>query len=136
MENTSPHGKHPTADPVEALRNCALALTKRARESCGTEALEPDLERALEILRTAPEMREELETELISLIDPAREGIVELVAFTMHELRWPRIEQEIRGRLTENPGNVSNIRLYEAMLDAFSDSWSDRDLYGRFSSSQ
>ncbi|MEU7153114.1 hypothetical protein AB0B79_27220 [Streptomyces sp. NPDC039022] len=134
MANTSPPGKHPTADQVEALRACALAVTKRAHESYGSEALEPDLERALEILQSAPEQRQELETELISLLDPAREGIVELVAFTMHELRWPRIEQEIRRRITEHTGNVSDIRLYEAMLDAFSDSWRDRDLYERFSS--
>ncbi len=103
-----------------------------AEETCGVEELEQGLERALAILQGSPNSRGQFERELISLIDSPREGVVELISFLMYELRWETIREVVRERVNHPRGNVSNIRLYEAMLDAFSDSWRDRDLYTRF----
>jgi len=111
------------------------AVLATAEETFGVEALESDLEHALAIVQKNPESRSRIESEIITLIDSPREGVVELVSFLMHELRWKAIREAVSERISRPRGDVSNIRLYEAMLDAFSDSWRDRDLYRRFSGS-
>ncbi|AQY20212.1 hypothetical protein T261_00626 [Streptomyces lydicus] len=132
MESTSTHGEGPTADPLAGFRSIVHDVLDAAEASCGVEALERDLERALAALQRNPALRPQFETELISLIDSPGEGVVELVSFAMHELRWPAVEAAIRSRISDPGRNVSDRRLHEAMLDAFSDAWRDRDLYARF----
>lgn len=133
MESMSSSGESPSADPVVTFREIAQEILDTAENSCGVEALEGGLERALVVLRGNLKLRQQFEGELISMIDdPIKEGVVELVSFTMYELRWPAVEGAIRCRVSEPNGNASSLRLYEAMLDAFSDSWRDRDLYARF----
>ncbi|HEY9368057.1 hypothetical protein [Streptomyces sp.] len=132
MGSTTPPGESPAADPVERFRAIVRAVLDSADRSYGVEDLEPELERALALLNHHPELRGRFETELVALLDPIREGVVELVSFTMHELRWSAVEDAIRSRIADPAGDVSDRRLHEAMLDAFSDSWRDRDLYARF----
>jgi hypothetical protein len=103
-----------------------------ADSSCGVEALEPELEIALRILRVNLNLKAQFETKILSLLDTLDEGVVELVSFVMHELRWSPVKEEIERRLENPTGDVSDRRHYEAMLDAFHDSWRDRDLYKRF----
>ncbi|QHC23094.1 hypothetical protein [Streptomyces sp. GS7] len=134
MESTSPHGEGPTADPVADFRGAVQDVLDTADAWCGVEVLEPGLERALAVLRQHPGLRGRFEDEIVSLLDSPVEGVVELVSFVMHELRWPAVEQAIRNRLSTPGRNVSHFRLHEAMLDAFSDSWGERDLYARFRS--
>ncbi|GAA1024451.1 hypothetical protein Aple_101160 [Acrocarpospora pleiomorpha] len=124
--------KTTTADPVAEFLRTVRGVLTTAEETIGVEDLEEGLERALAILQRNPEARESFENEIISLIDSPREGVVELVSFVMYELRWTAIQEAVRERMRDPSGNVSNIRLYEAMLDAFSDSWHERDLYRRF----
>ncbi|WP_215448277.1 hypothetical protein [Streptomyces sp. ATCC 21386] len=107
-------------------------IRNAAEESCGVESVEPDLERALEVLKSNPGSREAFEEVLVSVIDSLGEGAVELISFSMHELRWQAVQEAITARISDPRRNVSDLRLYEAMLDAFSDSWRDRDLYARF----
>ncbi|WP_455358734.1 hypothetical protein [Streptomyces sp. SYSU K21746] len=133
MGGTSPRGEGPAADRVADFRLIVQDVLRAADASCGVEVLEPDLERALEVLQGNAELRPQFESELIILIDSIGEGVVELVSFVMHELRWPALEEAIRHRISNPMRNVSDLRLYEAMLDALSDSWRDRDLYARFS---
>lgn len=119
-------------DPVEEFRLAVRSVLEAAEATCGAEALEPHLDHALSVLVHHESNRKEFEEELVSLLDSVREGVVELVSFTMHELRWNAVERELRRRLSCPGGNISYPRLYEAMLDSFSDSWGDRDLYSRF----
>lgn len=121
------------ADPIAEFQSIAQTVLGIADKSCGVEALKQDLERALAVLRRNPGLRPQFEAEILSLIDSLREGVVELVSFVMHELRWPDIERAILIRISDPGRNVSNLRLYEAMLDSFSDGWRDADLYSRFS---
>lgn len=132
MGSTTPPGASPTADPVERFLTVVADLLRSADRTCGVEDLEPHLERALALLRDHPDLRPRFEAELVPLIDRMREGVVELVSFTMHELRWPAVREAIESRAADPGRDVSRLRLYEAMLDAFSDSWRDRDLYARF----
>lgn len=120
-------------DPATEFMQSVRAVVATAEDTCGVEELEEGLERVLAILQRNPEMRGKFESEMIALIDSPREGVVELVSFVMHELRWEAIREAVNERISHPRGNVSNIRLYEAMLDAFSDTWRDRDLYTRFS---
>ncbi len=134
MESTTTHGASPPdADPITQFRGIVRAVLDTAEESCGAEALEPYLERALAVLERNPDLRPQFEVELITLIDSVREGVVELVSYTMHELRWSAVETVIRERISRPAGGgASELRFHEAMLDAFSDSWRDRDLYVRY----
>ncbi|TLS45865.1 glutathionylspermidine synthase family protein [Streptomyces montanus] len=132
MGSTSLHGGNRAADPVAEFQGIVQDVLDAAEESCGVEGLEQVLERALAVLQRNPDLRKQFETELISLIDSLEEGVTELVSFVMHELRWQAVEEAVRNRILFSQGNVSNLRLYEAILDSFSDSWRDRDLYSRF----
>lgn len=67
------------------------------------------------------------------MLDFIKEGVVEIVSYVMHEMKWEAVKQEVESRLSGPMSNVSDRRLYEAILEAFSDSWRDRDLYVRFS---
>ncbi|MEU6331941.1 hypothetical protein ABZ851_32510 [Streptomyces sp. NPDC047049] len=129
MENAMPHEGAPEA--VEGFRRCVHEVLRIADSSCGVEELEPELERALRILLENFDLRDRFEAEIVSLLDSPAEGVVELVSFVMHELRWPPVKAEIERRLAHPTGDVSSRRHYEAMLDAFHDSWRDRDLYRR-----
>ncbi|MEV6437500.1 hypothetical protein [Streptomyces anulatus] len=104
-----------------------------AEETCGAEELEPGLERALAILQGNPESKENFEACVIDLVNSPREGAVEIVSFLMHALRWEAVREAVEERIRHPRGNISNLRLHEAMLDSFSDSWRDRDLFTRFS---
>jgi hypothetical protein len=99
----------------------------------GVEAIEPGLEEILDLLRSHQELRSRFESEIIGLLDSIEEGVIEIVSFAMHDLRWERIEREIRRRLMGPETQVSWRRHYEAMIGAFSDDWRDRDLYRRYS---
>lgn len=132
MENTSPHGGNPNADPVANFRRIVQEILHVAEESCGVDNIEQGLERALTVLQRNQYLRRQFEDELIALLDYPKEGVVELISFVMHELRWKAVEVEVDSRILHPIGNVSNLRLYEAIKDAFSDSWRDRDLYSRF----
>ncbi|MFD0294911.1 hypothetical protein [Streptomyces sp. NPDC127118] len=134
VENTSKHGGQ-AADPVAELRQAVQGVLATAEETCGAEALEPGLERTLAILQRNPDFRGQFESQLIALIDSPEEGVVEVVSFLMHVLRWEAVREAVEERVNYPRGNVSSIRLYEAMLDSFSDFWRDRDLYARFAES-
>ncbi|MEU7315284.1 hypothetical protein [Streptomyces sp. NPDC007083] len=132
MGNTSRRGG-PAPDPATGFAKIIQEVLNTAEETCGTEDLEYELERALTFVKGHPELREWFESQVISLIDSPREGVVELVSFLMHDLRWEAVREAITEKVRHPKGDISNIRLHEAMLDAFSDSWRDRDLYTRFS---
>ncbi|GAA3246802.1 hypothetical protein GCM10020256_74670 [Streptomyces thermocoprophilus] len=121
------------ADPVAEFMQVVEGVLATAEETCGVEELEPGLERALAILQKNPELRGQFESRVIALIDSLQEGVVEMVSFLMHVLRWETVREAVEERIRHPRGDVSNIRLYEAMVDAFSDSWRDRDLFARFS---
>lgn len=133
MGSTSRHGRRRAADPVAEFIEVVQEVLATAEETYGAEELEPGLERALAILQRNPELRGEFESRVIALIDFPKEGVVEMVSFLMYVLRWGAVREAVEERIRHPRGDVSNIRLYEAMLDAFSDSWRDRDLFARFS---
>ncbi|MGC4944425.1 hypothetical protein [Kribbella sp. DT2] len=81
-----------------------------------------------------PEAREDFERILLAIVrNLTIGGATELISFTMHELRWPIVKDEIELQLNNTTRNVSDRRLHEAMLDSFSNSWRDSDMYLRFS---
>ncbi|MET7296253.1 hypothetical protein ABZS79_29770 [Streptomyces griseoloalbus] len=121
------------ADLVAEFMQVVQGVLATAEETCGVEELEPGLERALAILQGNSELRGQFESRMIALIDSPQEGVVEIVSFLMHVLRWEAVREEVEERIRNPRGDVSNLRLHEAMLDAFSDSWRDRDLFTRFS---
>ncbi|WP_433543659.1 hypothetical protein ACQPZG_00045 (plasmid) [Streptomyces sp. CA-294286] len=115
------------------FRGIVKAALGVARSSVGSEALAPRLEEILRFLRENESMRPEMESEIYSMLDEiAEDGMVELISYAMYALRWEGVAEEVERRLSHPSGDVSNRRLYEAVLDSFSDSWRDRDLYDGF----
>ncbi|WP_181160435.1 hypothetical protein [Streptomyces solincola] len=108
-------------------------MLRIASETSGVEELQEDLESILDLVQKNPERRSDFVIEIGVMLDSLVDGVVETVCFLMHELRWAEVEGEIRSRAADPGDDVSNLRLYEAMLDAFSDSWRDRDLYRKYS---
>jgi hypothetical protein len=132
MGSARPNGGSPAVDPIFKFRGIVQDVVSTAEESCGVEDIEPGLERALAVLQRNSGLREKFEMEIISMLDSLEEGMAELISFVMHELRWRNIEEEVRSRVLHPRGDASKLRLYEAILDAFSDTWGDRDLYSKF----
>ncbi|GAA2643886.1 hypothetical protein [Streptomyces lunalinharesii] len=131
MEIIERPGGTSITDPVEEFQGAIRDVLDTAEATYGVQDLERNLERALVLLQRNPELRPRFESELVSLLDPIEEGVIEVVSYTMHELRWPVVERAIRDKIAAPGVDVSDVRLYGVMLDAFSDEWRDRDLYAR-----
>ncbi|WP_460855037.1 hypothetical protein [Nocardiopsis coralliicola] len=125
--------RDPTTHPVREFSLVVQEVLTTADSYNADESLEPGLERLLALAIDHPEARSGFESELVKLLDGPIEGVVEIISFLMHNLRWGRINYEIALRM-KNPKDVSHIRLYKSMLDSFSDSWRDRGMYTRYSS--
>ncbi len=99
----------------------------------GTERTEAELDGILSVMVDHPEFQGEFERTLVAMVrNPTISGATELVSFTMHVLRWPAVQEEIERQLNNTRRNVSDWRLHRAMLDSYSDSWRDKDMYVRF----
>ncbi|WP_145807015.1 hypothetical protein [Kribbella amoyensis] len=119
-------------EPVAEFGRVVREVLVTAHETCGVEAREPGLERAPSILQANPGLRGQAEGRLIALLESPQDGVVELLSFLMHVLRWEAVQEAVGNRLTSPRGDVSHIRLSEAIWDSFSDTWRDRDLFRRF----
>ncbi|MFI5732244.1 hypothetical protein ACIA49_19125 [Kribbella sp. NPDC051587] len=86
---------------------------------------------ALHLIHQHPTHRPRFESVLISLLNPIKGGTTELITYLMHDLRWSVVQNAIARHLA-TPANVSYPRQYAAMLDAFTDTWRDRDMYRRY----
>ncbi|MDM8084566.1 hypothetical protein QUV83_07315 [Cellulomonas cellasea] len=105
----------------------------------GTASIEPLLVEALERMKLDAEHREYYVDRLLKLIlEPSfgelvlgEPGIVELVEFCMHELRWPEI------RLALTSLDVEGVdwrvrRSAQRVLMAYEDHWEGAEIYAKF----
>ncbi|MGW6274556.1 hypothetical protein [Streptomyces sp. NPDC055060] len=90
VENTSRHGGR-VADPVAEFRRSVQGVLAVAEETCGAEAFEPGLERTLAIPQRSPDFQGQFESQLMVRTDSPAEGVVEVVSFLMHVLRWEAV---------------------------------------------
>lgn len=102
-----------------------------AQEACmvgkSTSDFETDFVALLEFISLHPKCKPAAESRFISGI---RDGILcwELIAFCMHSLRWPAVEEELRSSITE----INDLRRRASLsciLDAMNDAWPDAALY-------
>jgi hypothetical protein len=116
---------------------CALALDKidfilRVEPlAAGVDQIEPLLEDLLQYIVRHEECRDVLEVRFEELLDALPHGAIEVLQYTMHTLRWNSVEVYARGCL-ERERDVTRRRILESVVEAFSDNWSDRDLYERY----
>lgn len=112
------------------------ALFGRAAEAClvgiGTEDYENELSDLLQFVLRHPEIEREAEglfrDALNSQLTPW-----ELVAFCMYELRYESVKEEVIRQLELTGANPRDEAPLRRILEAFDDSWSDRDMFARFS---
>ncbi|GAB2573344.1 hypothetical protein [Kribbella endophytica] len=122
------------AGPVDEFRLRVHRYLLVADVDGGAERTEAELDGILSVMIDHPEAHEEFEQTLVAMVQhPTIHGATELVSFTMHVLRWPAVQDEIERQLNNTSRNVSDRRLHGAMLNSYSDSWRDKDMYVRFS---
>ncbi|TDD44438.1 hypothetical protein E1263_40690 [Kribbella antibiotica] len=108
-------------DPLTALRAIIRTIQQTCNETLvDATVLETGMERALDLIHRQPTHRHRFESELSSLLNPIEAGTSDLIPYLMHELRWPAVQTAITNHLAA-PANVSYVRQYEAMLDAFTE---------------
>ncbi|MCC2317036.1 hypothetical protein [Cellulomonas chengniuliangii] len=105
----------------------------------GTASIEPLLVEVLEQIESHADDRECYVRRLLALIlEPAQgelilgePGIVELLEFCMHELRWP----EIRSALASLDVDGTDWRVRRSaqrVLDAHNDAWENAEIYAKY----
>ncbi len=120
-----------TPKALEELTRDALEATAVLDDS---RELEPFLFRVLDALKRNTGLRDFAAPMFIAELECYRTFVADLLAYCMHELRWP----EIQRRVTElmQPEDTERWRRksmeYRYVLASYEDDWSSRDLYAYY----
>jgi hypothetical protein len=114
------------------------SLLTTARDTWGSAAIEPQLVKLLAFMETHHDLRDFVVAKLVGLTERddaylrlARPGVVELLEFTMHRLRWQEIQDALRA--IDQPGaDLRERQSASRVLDAYSDEWSNADIYDTY----
>jgi len=117
---------------LEAERQLAEMLRKYPDSPLRARDIEEDLQRFLRLVEASNDAREAFVAMFNDIVFGCRDAPEWLVAYCMHELRWPEIlataEAEVRR------GRPSTLSVASEVLDSYQDDWVGRDLFARFSS--
>ena len=113
-----------TADDVmvEFYRLCDLAT--EAEDTIFDRFHEPEYSIVLEHLHRHPDRRYRFGAELIEMSQFPGQVSADLVAFCMHELRWPEVKAAASQAL-EATGDPRGKRVNRVIIEAFDDDWDD-----------
>lgn len=113
---------------ADELRAKMASIEQTARATYSNSDLEPGLLDLLTYLRTNEEAKEELEVTLLEGLDSAPESIIQILGFTMHELRWSGIHDALE-RETAATSKFGPKRSLERMLSAYDENWDEACTY-------
>jgi hypothetical protein len=65
---------------------------------------------------------------LVEIIDTSPDGVVQILEFTMHTLRWEGVRRALEN-LQNTTTNWNEQRTAERILEAWEDDWGDAELY-------
>lgn len=114
-------------------------IIRTAASSPGSGPIESAMQELLNLMADRAESREYYATRLLDLIhDPApgelilgQPGIVEMLEYTMHVLRWPEIQQSLL--LLDSDGTDLRVRRSaQRVLDSYRDDWPNADIYAKY----
>jgi hypothetical protein len=116
---------------IEALKSELLAAENILNTEYSFEKAEPNYVKCLDIINSAPEMRQQFAGLLTSLFDDGRVS-EEPLAFLMHVLRWVEVRNWAEDSIREMPNPIATGRPLEKVIEAFSDDWENQEFYELF----
>ena len=117
------------------LKEVLDGILRVAEKSYDVRAIEPRLKDLVSLLGISPGRHEEFLSVLLSLLDPApkelqlgQPGIVEILEYSMHRLRWPEVREAIQG-IASTSVDWRVRRAAERVLEAYEDEWPGGEIY-------
>jgi hypothetical protein len=118
-----------TADtPLSDLVELLSAITVAADNHVGVDSYEDLLVDLRDLLRSGRVERVDAVSELRRLCTEWPPGAVEALEFTMHELRWPEIQESLEDHRMGG-ADFRTRDLAAQVLQAFDDDWPEGDIY-------
>lgn len=117
---------------LEAERQLAEMLLKYPDSPLRVGDIEEDLQRFLRLVEASSDEREAFAALFNDIVSGRRDAPEWLVAYCMHELRWPEIR--VTAQLEVRRGLPSTLSVASEVLDSYEDDWVGRELFARFSS--
>ena len=115
---------------VELKRLCVVA-EKACNAPVGTQQFELSFVKVLEFIKAHNESTAEFKDFFVQMLNNESLGPWELIAFCMHDLRWPLILDEAQMKLTKSDDHRVQ-RIMSNVIDAYSESWGDLDIYSYY----
>lgn len=111
------------------------SLVKAAQRACdqgeSTSDFEPAFTKVLDFIKRNPPCRMDAVALVIDGLHGANALPWELLAFLMHELRWPEVREEAI-RVIERSEDWRTKTSLSHVVAAFEEDWSDADMYERW----
>lgn len=125
---------------MSIVRSLVAEALRRAEATPDVRELEPDLAALLAVLTSPTVSRAAAVSELLGLLVPShgeiqlgQPGVVEILEFTMRELRWPEVRAELRS-IAERAADWRTIRAAERVLECYQEIWPGGEIYRRYES--
>jgi hypothetical protein len=115
-------------DQVLADFSKILVSIEEARQD--DDALENAMVTLLGFIKEHPESRQVFVSEFLESVSGTKGVELDVVAFCMHELRWPEVLEAARTR-NRNP-HPRSMNLIARIIEAYDDDWDSRDLYAYY----
>jgi hypothetical protein len=116
---------------VRQLRRVVQRVSELEAATIGTEEIEPDLRKLVEIVEANPSDLVGLKKEFLRLVQEYPPGATEILQFVMHRYRW----NEVKGAISARIASTQDRRLkpaLERVLAAFDPEWEDRDIFSSY----
>jgi hypothetical protein len=94
------------------------------------ELAEPNYQRCLAYIQSAPDLQPEFERRALELFE-SKQVSDEPIAYLMHVLRWPGVRSHLEQGLRKMAHPIATGAPYEKVLSAYEDAWENKDFYSQ-----
>jgi hypothetical protein len=116
---------------IAALKSEILAAEEVLNTQYSFELAEPNYNRCLEIIKSAPELQPEFSELLISLLESEAVSD-EPVAYLMRVLRWEEVRAWAKNELALMSDVMITGVVHLRVLEAYEADWENEEFYARF----
>ena len=113
---------------TDELRQYIATIERISRVTYSYSDIEQQLIDLLRFLESNMNWRADLEPVLMEIVGTSPDGVVQILEFTMHTLRWDGVHRALEN-LRDTTPNWNEKRTAERILEAWEDDWEDADLY-------
>lgn len=112
------------------LYDDALSATQRYDDA---SLYEPYFVAVLSFIKKHPDLIQNIKATVCNVVEKGNVLPYELIAFCMHELRWPEVLDSANKRIQAEDRNPHARRLAELIVEAYDPMWDCRVLYSYYS---